>query len=328
MEIFVHRKDADQVEEGFTREQLPGLLADENNCIWVDLRGENDEQIEEAREVLKNVFKFHYLTIEDCIETRNQPKIEGFPDYLFFIVHGVKPEETTSTNFVTKELDGYLGKNFVVTFHRERFRSIKQVKQHIRSSTYTTGRGTAYLLHEILDRLIDLYMPLVDDFDASITSLEARVFQMKKTNNSILTEIMHLRRAVARLKRISSRQLEVLYRMSHSEFGQIPEKITPFFRDVHDHLPRRDLPLRRIRPLQNLVQQLKQPSPILVPVIPRCVHDLLQPLQFRHEIRHPAGQRILHPHARPQRNGRQPHLPRAYRPARLRQHNIHPYRPQ
>jgi magnesium transporter len=238
MQIFVHRKDADKVEEGFTREQLPDLLADDNNCIWVDLRGETDEQVEEAREVLMNVFKFHYLTIEDCIETRNQPKVEGFPDYLFFIVHGVKPEETTSTNFVTKELDGFLGKNYVVTFHRERFRSIKAVKQHIRSSTYTTGRGPAYLLHEILDRLIDLYMPLVDDFDESITSLESRVFQMKKTNNSILTEIMNLRRAVARLKRISSRQLEVLYRMSHGEFVQIPEKITPFFRDVHDHLLR------------------------------------------------------------------------------------------
>jgi magnesium transporter len=238
MEIFVYRRDADKVEEGFTREQLPGLLADPDVCLWVDLKGETDEDLEEAKEVLTNVFKFHYLTIEDCIETRNQPKVEGFPDYLFFIVHGVKPEETTSTNFVTKELDGYLGRNYVVTFHRERFLSIKTVKQHVRSSTYTTGRGPAYLLHEVLDRLVDHYMPLVDDFDQSISRLETRVFQMRKTNTSILTEIMDLRRAVARLKRISSRQLEVLYRMSHGEFDQIPEKILPFFRDVHDHLLR------------------------------------------------------------------------------------------
>ena len=116
MEIFVLKKGSESVECGFTRENLPDLLAIETNVVWVDLKGETDEDIAETKEVLENVFKFHRLTIEDCIETRNQPKIEAFPDYLYFIVHGVKPEETTSSNFTTKELDGYLGKNFVVTF--------------------------------------------------------------------------------------------------------------------------------------------------------------------------------------------------------------------
>ena len=100
------------------------------------------------------------------------------------------------------------------------------------------SRGPAYLLHQILDRLVDLYMPVVDDFDNSISELEERVFGMKKGGNAILAEIMDLRRSVARLKRISSRQLEVMYRMSHGEFPQIPENALPFFRDVHDHLLR------------------------------------------------------------------------------------------
>lgn len=238
MEIFLFRQGAEKVEEGFTRDDLPGLLADETNVVWVDLRGDTPEYVELAKDVLENIFKFHYLTIEDCLETRNQPKIEGFPDYLYFIVHGVKPDETTSTNFVTKELDGYLGRNYVVTFHVERFQSIKQVKAQIRSSIFLCQRGAAYLLHQILDRLVDLYMPVVDDFDDSITNLEERVFIMKKSSNSVLGEIMDLRRSVARLKRISSRQLEVLYRMSHGEFPQVPETILPFFRDVHDHLLR------------------------------------------------------------------------------------------
>ena len=238
MQIFVYRKGAGKVEEGFTRDDLPALLADETNLIWVDLRGETDDEIEVTKDVLGNIFKFHYLTIEDCLETRNQPKIEGFPDYIYFIVHGVKPDETTSTNFVTKELDGYLGKNYVITFHVERFQSIKSVKEQIRTSTFSVQRGPAYLLHQILDRLVDLYMPIVDDFDNSISGLEERVFGMKKSSNTILGEIMDLRRSVARLKRISSRQLEVLYRMSHGEFPQIPENTLPFFRDVHDHLLR------------------------------------------------------------------------------------------
>jgi magnesium transporter len=237
MEIFVYRNGANQIEENFSATDLPELIADKKNVVWVDLMGETDEQIAQAKSVLLDIFKFHHLTIEDTLETRNQPKVEAFPDYLFFIVHGIKPE-TSSANFVTKELDGYLGDNYVVTFHDQRFQSIKLVKQQIRTSTFACRRGAAYLLHQILDQLVDLYMPVVDDFDISINELEERVFAMRKGNDAILEEIMDLRRSVTRLKRISARQLDVLYRISHGEFPQIPENVLPFYRDVHDHLQR------------------------------------------------------------------------------------------
>jgi magnesium transporter len=237
MEVFVYRKGSDEVEEGFTKEDLPALLKDESNVVWVDLQGETPEKMDEAKNILSNVFNFHHLTIEDCLETRNQPKIEAFPDYFYFIVHGVK-NETNSANFVTKELDGYLGKNFVVTYHVERFSSIKRVKSQIRANSYACQRGAAYVLHQILDQLVDLYMPVVDDFDNTINLIEDRVFRMRRDNNEILEEIMDLRRSVARLKRISSRQLDVLYRLSNGEFPQIPKSILPFYRDVYDHLLR------------------------------------------------------------------------------------------
>jgi magnesium transporter len=80
-------------------------------------------------------------------------------------------------------------------------------------------------------------MPVVDDFDDSINELEERVLRMRG-GHGILEELMDLRRSVARLRRISTRQLDVLYRMSHGEFPQIPSNVLPFFRDVHDHLQR------------------------------------------------------------------------------------------
>lgn len=238
MEIFAYRKGAEAVEENFTAEDLPALLADETNVIWVDFLGDNAEEIERAKTLMLNVFKFHPLAVEDCLETRNQPKVEGFPDYIYFIVHGIKPGETNTANFITKELDGFLGENFLVTFHHERFQSLKWVKNQIRNNTFSCRRGAAYLLHQIFDYLVDLYMPLVDEFDDAINSLEDRVFLMKNSDNEILEEIMDLRRSVARLKRISSRQLDTLYRIAHGEFPQIPENVLPFYRDVYDHLLR------------------------------------------------------------------------------------------
>ncbi len=238
MEIFVCRDGSDHVEEGFLQEHLPELLADKSNVVWVDMRGESEEEKRQAAQILKDVFKFHHLTIEDSLETRNQPKIEVFPEYLYMIVHGVKPDETSSANFVTKELDLFLGDNYVVSFHIERFVSVKEVKQQVRNSTFICQRGAAYLLHQILDHLVDYYMPIVDDFDATINQLEDRIFLMRKGNNEILQEVMDLRRSVARLRRISARQLDVLYRIAHGEFPQIPANVLPFYRDVYDHLLR------------------------------------------------------------------------------------------
>jgi magnesium transporter len=237
-EIFVYHQGSTHIEEGFSITDLPTLLSDPENVVWVDIRGENPDDVPSIKDLLLNTLKFHYLTVEDCLETRNQPKIEAFPNYLYFIVHGVKPDETSATNFVTKELDGFLGGNYVVTFHIERFQSIKNVKQQLRTSPFACQRGAAYLLHQILDQVVDYYMPLVDDFDEAINGLEERVLNLRKSNSKILEEIMDLRRSVARLKRISHRQLEVLYRLSHGEFTQIPENVLPFFRDVHDHLMR------------------------------------------------------------------------------------------
>ncbi len=233
MEIFVYCKGQNFVEEGFSPEKLPELLADAGNLVWVDMEAptEDDEKI------LADVFHFHPLTIEDAIATRNQPKVEAFADYLFFIVHGVKLE-TNSYNFVTKELDGYLGKNYVVTYHHENFRSIDKVKRQVRNSPFVCGRGADYLLHQILDELVDLYIPVVDDFDVAINDIEESIFRSKTTNDQILEEILNLKRSIARLRRITSKQLNVLYRISHGEFPLIEDKHLPFFRDVFDHLQR------------------------------------------------------------------------------------------
>lgn len=233
MEIFVYPTGAKMVSEDFRAENLQQILSDSNNLVWVDMEAPTEADIQ----ILTDVFHFHPLTIEDAIENRNQPKVESYNDYLFLIVHGVTME-TNSTNFVTHELDIYLGKNFVVTFHHETFRSINSVKTQIRNNPFVCGRGADYLLHQILDALIDLYIPVVDDYNAAIDNLEDRIFQMPGGSNKILGEIMTLKRSVGRLIRIGSKQLDVISRLANGEFPLINERILPFYRDVYDHLNR------------------------------------------------------------------------------------------
>jgi len=186
---------------------------------------------------LLDIFHFHPLTVEDCRETRNYPKVEEFPDYLYFIVHGVTADMSPD-HFNTIELDGFLGPNYVITYHHEMFRSITNVKQLLLTSPIACQRGPAFLLHQILDQIVDYYSPVLDDFDERIGTVENDIFTLKRPDNAILEQIMDLKRGVLRLRRISAKQREVILRMSRGEFPQIDQHMLPFYRDIYDHIVR------------------------------------------------------------------------------------------
>src|SRR5882672_10603340 len=233
MDIFVYREGADHIEEGFAVDQLPQLLNQPGILLWVDMEAPSEAD----DRVLLNIFRFHPLTVEDCRANRHHPKVEEFPDYIYFIVHAVRTDSSPD-RFNTIELDGYLGRNYVVTYHHEHFPSIDKVKLSVRSSPVTCQRGAPFLLHHIIDGIVDDYLPVMDDFDERINVLENDIFALNRANKDILEEILGLKRSVLRLRRISSKQLEVLFRMSHGQFQLISGPVLPFFRDIYDHLVR------------------------------------------------------------------------------------------
>ena len=234
MEILVYRRGDQKVQEGVPLAQLPELLKDQSAVIWIDM----ETPTQEDEQVLLNVFKFHPLTVEDCRENRHYPKVEEFPGYIYLIVHGVTAD-TSSDRFNTIELDAFLGPNYVITYHHDMFRSINDVKQLLRTSPVGCQRGPAFLLHQILDRIVDYYSPVLDDFDDRIDAVETEIFESKQPRKEVLSQIMDLKRSILRLRRISVKQMDVLLRMSRGEFSElIPEDMRPFYRDIHDHLVR------------------------------------------------------------------------------------------
>jgi len=233
MEILVYREVGQKVESGFTVDQLPELLKDQQALIWVDM----EKPSEADDRILLDVFHFHPLTVEDCRENRHYPKVEEFPNYLYFIVHGVTAD-TSPDRFNTIELDGFLGPNYVITYHHDMFRSINNVKKLLGTSPIACQRGPAFLTYQILDQIVDYYSPVLDDFDERISVLEDDIFTLKHPSNEILEQIMELKRSVLRLRRISAKQMEIFYRMSRGEVHMIPQAMLPFYRDIYDHLVR------------------------------------------------------------------------------------------
>src|SRR3954452_4071418 len=100
---------------------MPTLLTDTNLFLWVDLEHPTPE---EAKFVLEEVFHFHPLSIEDCVQVSPLPKVEEytpkegdkFTPYLFIVIHAVDYSRKDGI-FATRELNFFLGKNYLVTYH-------------------------------------------------------------------------------------------------------------------------------------------------------------------------------------------------------------------
>ncbi len=211
--------------------QLRGLIADKDRVTWVDL----EKPTPDETELLDTGFNFHPLTIDDCLSPRHQPKIDNYGEYLFLIVHEVLPE-SSEREFKTGELDLYLGKNYVVTYHRPKLRSIDALKERVGKNPKPHFRSADFLLGKILDEVVTLYIPVIDQFDRRIVTMEDTILQEQGKN--FLPDIFALRRNISRLKRISSQQLEMITQILREGYDEVLPLSIPYLSNVRDYLVR------------------------------------------------------------------------------------------
>lgn len=212
-------------------EALRIVRADKGLHLWVDLENPTDEEI---RQVLEGVFGFHPLAIEDCVTPSSLPKIEDYEDYLFIVTHAV--DFTRTEKFNTTELDLFLGKEFLVTFHRKALRSIDALVEKINRATGVIARGPDRIAHTILDNLVDLFKPVTDELRAEIEEIEARI--LAESSDTLLTSLLEVRNEVAHLRQIIRPQRDVINRLAHGETKIIRAIMQPYYRDLRDNLLR------------------------------------------------------------------------------------------
>ena len=123
-------------------DRLPALLAEPQTNVWVSL---SEPTTPEDAAVLRDIFKFHPLTIEDCFETRTHPKIEEFPGYLYLITHGLSAG-STAEDIQPVELDAFVGPRFLVTHISQPSRSVAAVLDGLLKSGLPLRRGPALVL--------------------------------------------------------------------------------------------------------------------------------------------------------------------------------------
>ena len=217
---------------------MPTLLADTNLFLWVDLEAPTEA---EWKEVLELIFHFHPLSIEDCVKPSPSPKVEEytpkegdlFTPYLFMVIHAVDFDRKDNC-FATSELDFFLGKNFLVTYHGRPLRSVTTVEDRALNSTTAIARAPDRVAHTLLDVLVDNYKPALDDLGLEIAELEQLALQ--HPTKETLNQILQVKKEVVHLRQIIGPQREVLGRFAAGEFKLVRPQLVPYFRDVYDSL--------------------------------------------------------------------------------------------
>ena len=199
--------------------------------FWVDL----DQPTPEETQILSTVFGFHELSVEDALAEIHHPKIESYGNYLYVILHGIDFKAREHC-FRTRDVDFFLGPNYLVTVHPGVSRSIGKVGEICSRNARVLSEGPLGVMHRLVDTMVDNYRPEVDQLHDRLDKLEKEVFQ--RPDAVLARRILDFKRDVSSLRRVVLPQRDVIGRLARREYPAISEAMSYRFRDVYDHLVR------------------------------------------------------------------------------------------
>jgi len=224
--------------ENLDLDALKLVRFDKGLIIWVDLDQPTEE---ETKAVLEGLFQFHPLSIEDCVTVSSIPKLEDYDDYSFLVMHAV--DFNKSEKFHTHELNLFIGKEFLVTYHQQDLRPIRAAMERCSSKgSVQIARGPDRLAHLLLDALTDYYKPVISELGKELDNLEDLLLdedvakERKLGTKEVMNEMLGFRKDLSALRQIVRPQREVVYKLSRGENKFIRPILIPYYRDLHDDL--------------------------------------------------------------------------------------------
>lgn len=232
--LFRHRSGT--VLDTLELEQVASALQDPQARLWIDLVNASPD---EQRRVLEGVFRFHPLAIEDAINEVHVPKVDDYGSYLYLVLHTFKLGDERM-DIDTHELDIFLGENYLITLHEHASRAIDMLWQQDYHRTRGLARGPAFLLYELLDRQLDSFIPLLDEFETRVEGLGDTIFAngTRLEERQILNDILTAKSTALRVRRILTPQHAVMLELAEKDFSVIPNEARLYFQDLGDHIVR------------------------------------------------------------------------------------------
>jgi magnesium transporter len=207
-------------------------LQDPQGLLWVDFEetpSETDEPI------LRKVFGFHPLAVDDALQETHVPKLDDWVKYLYIVIQAITfIREDCSLDAL--ELDVFLGKNYIVTHHDLPIPALTRVWQACQLDERYLQMDADNFLYKLIDESVVDYMITVEGIDEEIELVEDEIFD--KPSPEIVQRLFALKRATLHLRRALSPLREVLNKLARDNFAVVDAQDRIYFRDIYDHLVR------------------------------------------------------------------------------------------
>jgi len=211
----------------FDRDSVERLLAG-GDFFWLDL----DQPSEEDFQVLRDVFKFHPLAIEDSEQFDQRAKLDEYDDFVFVVVYGAAPDDDRLV-----EVHCFYSERFLITVHNDDFPAFAEIRRRYQQRE-TKIEQPSLLLYRVIDGLVDSFFPVLAAFDDRIDELESAIFL--KADDKQLQEIFQMKRLLVGMRKAVSPQRDTFARLMGG-IAQLPGLAAEderYFRDIYDHLIR------------------------------------------------------------------------------------------
>jgi len=211
-------------------EDISEYLKQPGCFVWVALRDATDGELDKMQEE----FGLHDLAIEDARHGHQRPKIEEYGETLFVVMHLV---EVVHPELTVGEISIFAGHNFILSVRNHSSRSLLGVRERCQREPELLRLGSGFVLYALMDAVVDLYFPVIDDLESQLESIEEFLFDKGKSLTNI-EQLYELKRKVAVLKHAVTPMMEATGKLSGGRVPPVCTTTQHYFRDVYDHLSR------------------------------------------------------------------------------------------
>jgi magnesium transporter len=214
-----------RIDEAAIRDQLA-----RDHFFWLDLQDPSEEDIQ----VLRRIFGFHPLALEDVRNFNQRPKLDDYGEYAFLVFYGAHPRESPDEDQL-REVHMFVSGQYLITIRRQPLPALDEQRSKVEGSVMHSEQ---FLIYRVLDALTDSFFPLLSAMDDDIDALEDAVIE--RPTDELLQRIFALKRDLVAMRKVVTPQRDIFAR-SIDQLAELPGlqlDERDYFRDIYDHLIR------------------------------------------------------------------------------------------
>jgi magnesium transporter len=204
--------------------------ADKSEFVWIGICDPTDAEMR----TLQEQYDLHPLAVEDAVKADQLPKLDVYGDQLFVVARTAHLEDN---NIAYGETSIFVGHSHIISVRHGSARSHKALREHLEAAPTLLMHGVDYVLHAILDFIVDGYLPVIETIEDEVLEMEQATLD-KFLGRDEVTRIFRLRRELIRFGRVLVPMGEVAGKLVRLDLPCIDPETRPYFSDVLDHVRR------------------------------------------------------------------------------------------